>query len=406
MSSAGVCRFMKRARPLLLAAPLGWWCVRWTNPPDATPQPTRSAPSPDFQTDDLAKTTPGFWTPAWNGMTADPSWLHRLRDAFNNRTDRDGAIRGLMQTGLPRGRKIGTLLELLPELESAERRTALDLLGAFHPIEASARLAALLRETRDPELAVKLLQTLRAATLITSTSGRIDFDDPRLSKAFELIQKTFGDELSSAGDEPDRFREAVAAIPDVFPGDEAMARFQSLADSLAAARDAGRTFPLTETELYGRWLECQAGAVDGRDFRNVTAFIRDHPQAVADEGTKARVLDRLWITPIRADEMAAVAPLIEQLEPNEAPDDSFVRWLDVKSRLTGTGAIDYAALLRSASPMRKAALIHFGDADPRQVLDRNATEILRRELADAAARLPGSEARDFLESAAAAISGD
>jgi hypothetical protein len=113
----------------------------------------------------------------------------------------------------------------------------------------------------------------------------------------------------------------------------------------------------------------------------------------------------LRITPIRADEADAVAPLIERLEPAEAPDDSFVRWLETKALLTGSGEIDHAGLLHSASPMRKAALIHFGDLDLQQGLTRKTGETLKRELTAAAGNSAGPEEKDFLESAAAAIPG-
>ena len=384
---------------MLMALSLGW-CVlyRMGGREKAAPAP-RAIAVAELKSVDPTETTRDFWSPAWHGLAADPASLNRLRRGRS--VERDDEIRSFLAADLPRGRKLGTLLDLLPMLDAAGKSQVLDVMAIFHPIEASARLASMLRETRDSELAVKILRTLRAATLITSLSGRVDFDDPELAKAFELIQRTFGEELSNMDGEAHRFREAMAAISDVFPGEEAVGRFESLEASLAAARREGAGFPLTETELYGRWLEYSMGGVEGRDFRKLNEFLHDHPQAVGDEGIKARVLGLLSVTPLHADEWEAAALLVDGLEPVEAPDDSFVRWLDVKSRFSGP--IDGSLLLRSASPMRKAALIHFGNLELRNILDRQTGEALRRGLEAAAANPRESEARDFLLDAAEAI---
>lgn len=389
---------LKRAALVLVAAAAVLWINRRIERQDAT-----RATTP--HTAEAARSRPGRENPTWIVAEPDATWSNRLRDAFAGSPDRDNAIRGFIESGLPRETKIQTLMELFPELDPVRRMEALDVLATFQPIEATAMLAEMLANTADPRLAARILQTLRSATLITSSGSPVDLADTELSKAFELIQKTFRGELVRVDGDADRFRAAVAAIPDVFPGDEAERIFESLHAALDAARESGRTFPLTETALFGQWLEFSIGAVDGRDFRKVTEFINAHPQALADEGTKARVLNQLKITPVRADEADALAPLIERLEPAEAPDDSFVRWLETKALLTGSGGTDHAALLHSASPMRKAALIHFGDLDLQQLLNRKAGETLRQELTAAAGKLAESGERDFLESAAAAIPG-
>lgn len=307
----------------------------------------------------------------------------------------DEAILSLLQSDLKRGEKITALLTRIRNLPPEQQAPMLDTLASLRPIEAAQELATMLKHTRDPALAVTLLRTLRAATLATSSENRIDLSDARLSAAFELIQAVFRDEFTRVDSEPARLRAAVAAIADVFPADEAKEIFKSLSQR--------NPLPIGESELFGDWLEFSVGAVDGRDFQQISEYIREHPQSVADERVKARVLEQLTITPIRPDESAHLAPLIDQLAPAEAPDDSFIRWLDVKSRLTGTVA-DIPALLKSGSPMQKAALIHFGDLDLRTLLDSTAGGVLKNELSTAAAALPESETRDFLQDAADAIS--
>lgn len=307
----------------------------------------------------------------------------------------DGAILSFLKSDLKRGEKITTLLTRIRNLPPEQQAPMLDTLASLRPIEAAPELAAMLKQTRDPALAVTLLRTLRAATLATSSENRIDLSDARLAASFELIQSVFRDEFARVENDPVRLRTAVAAINDVFPAEEAKEIFSSLSKR--------NPLPLRESELFGDWLEFSVGAVDGRDFQQISAFIREHPQSVADERVKARVLEQLTVTPIRPDESAHLAPLIDQLAPAEAPDDSFVRWLDVKSRLTGTVA-DIPALLKSGSPMQKAALIHFGDLDLRTLLDTTTGGVLKNELSTAAAALPESETRDFLQDAADAIS--
>ncbi len=304
----------------------------------------------------------------------------------------DEAILSFLKSDLKRGEKITALLTRIRNLPLEQQAPMLDTLASLRPIEAAPELAEMLRQSRDPALAVTLLRTLRAATLATSSENRIDLSDARLASAFELIQSVFRAELSRTDNDPDRLRTAVAAIADVFPADEANAIFKSLAER--------KLPPVNETELFGYWLEFSVGDVDGRDFQQISEFIRGHPQSVADERVKARVLEQLTITPIRPHESAKIAPLIEQLAPKEAPDDSFVRWLEVRSRLTGTAA-DLSALWKSASPMRKAALIHFGNPGP---IDPATARGLKAELTAAAEALEDSEERDFLQDAADAIS--
>lgn len=353
-----------RAAVLLMMLACAGGCRRH----EAASETTMESRAPDARTDD---------------------WAARLRSP----ADRDPAIRGFLASDLPRGDKIRTLVALLAELAGGERLLMLDVLASLQPIEAAGELCGMLENTRDPELAARLISTLRAATRITSSENRVDWDDERLSRAFERVQAALRAELGVAAREPERFRAALAAVSDVFPADEANAIFAEL-----AADDAA---PLEKSELFGLWLELLVGAVDGRDFQRISEFVRDHPQALADERVKARVLQQLAVTPVRADELDALAPLLDQLAPAPAPDDSFVRWLAVKAQLTGVPP-DAAALLRSASPLHKAALVHFGGlAEP---LDAGSARELRRELTEAAAVLPESETRDFLEEAAAAIS--
>ena len=247
---------------------------------------------------------------------------------------------------LPRAKKIGTLIDLLPALHPAARTAALDLLAAFLPIEACPRLAAMLRQNPDPQTAVKLLQTLRSATLITSSSSHIDLDQPALAHAFELIQQTFNAELSRLDGDPDRFREAVSAIPDVFPGELALTHFQALADAFADAQANARDFPLTGPELFGQWLETAVGIPDRRDFQQLCAFIHAHPQALADHATRARLLEQLQISSIRPHELAGLTAFIDLLKPPDTPDtpdDSLARWHEAKSRLTGAAPTAFPA---------------------------------------------------------------
>jgi len=325
--------------------------------------------------------------PSSHETTATPDWLARLKENAS-----DATLAEFLRSDLERSRKIETLVALIRESTPDRQPALLDVLASLQPIEATRDLAAMLKAARDPKLAVVILRTLRAATLATSSEIRTGLTDKELATAFELIQAVFRDEFTRPPGDPARFRTAVAAIADVFPAEEATAIFKSLAEK--------KPLPLGEAELFGYWLGFSVGAVDGRDFQQITEFVRQHPQSVSDERVKARILDQLAITPIRPDESTQLAPLIDLLAPAEAPDDSFVRWLDVKSRLTGAAA-DIPALLRSASPMQKAALIHFGNPG---TLDPAGGNALKAELTTAAAALPDSEARDFLEQAAAAIS--
>lgn len=304
----------------------------------------------------------------------------------------DEAVLSLLESDQKRGEKITTLLNRIRNLPPEQQAPMLDTLASLRPIEAAPELAAMLRQTRDPALAATLLRTLRAATLATSSENRIDLSDATLAAAFEIIQSVFRDEFTRTDNDPARLRAAVAAIADVFPADEAKAVFDSL-----ARRNPP---PLGEAELFGYWLEFSVGDVDGRDFQQISEFIQAHPQAVADERVKARVLEQLTITPIRPHESAALAPLIDQLAPADAPDDSFVRWLDVRSRLTGITA-ELPAMWKSATPLQKAALVHFGNPGP---IDPATARALKAELTAAAEALGDSEERDFLQEAADAIS--
>lgn len=380
-------RALKRACLLLWMLPPAWFLARW---PDGSVSPA-AAVAPQTGVMGAAGISR---SPAWHEMKADDAWLARLRGSIHDGALNDEVVVGLMRADMPRGVRIRTLMETFPDSSPAVRAQILDLLATLQPIEATPWLIGLLREARDPTQAAKLLETLRAATLATASGIRPCCDSAESQRAFESIQKVFRDVLKHPDADGLRFRAAVAAVSDVFPRSEAMRIFEDIEHRLK--RNPG-DIPLSSAELEGAWLESMAGSVDGRDFNGVMAFVRSHPQALSSEQVKARLCGLLSITPVRADEAAAVAPLIESLEPGDAPDDSYVRWLELKSRLTGT--VEPIVPASALSPVRKAALIHFGGLDA-GMLDRETSGRLRRELIEAAALLPHSEERDFLETAA------
>ncbi len=138
--------------------------------------------------------------------------------------------------------------------------------------------------------------------------------------------------------------------------------------------------------------------VTSRSYR-MPIRTRLHPDALAGEEVKARILEQLMITPVRTDELEAVGGLIEKLAPQDAPDDSFVRWLEVKSTVLGALDSDVSRLMRTASPMQKAALVQFADLDLERNLDQTELAGIRRELEDAAVVAEDVDDRDFLEKA-------
>lgn len=308
--------------------------------------------------------------------------------------DEDPPLRVLLEKHPERMDRMRLLMEKLAAAPDSGKPLILDVLATLHPIEMVAPLAAELEKTGDPDIAARILRTLRAATLITSSEERVDLKDPELARAFESIQRVFRNELARDAREPERFREAVATIADVFPGAEA----ERIFTSLALAREASpETFPLSEPELFGRWLELQVGDVERRDFGKIRDFVKDHPQAIADERVKARVIEQLSVTSLSADEIPAMTPFLDQLVPAEAPDDSFVRWLEVKQRLTGA-SVDPEALFQSCGPMRRAALVLYGRWH--ESLGNEIQSSLKRGIMEAASSMPESEEKEFLLDAA------
>lgn len=296
--------------------------------------------------------------------------------------------------------QIRALLESLKRTPDAEKPAILDTMAGLQPIEATETLIAMLRQTSDGGMAERILQALRAATLITLSENRTNLDDRGLIRALEAIQSVFRDELTRPERDPRRFRAAVAAIADVFPGDEAERWFRTLDASLESSPGA---FPLTEAELLGRWLEFKAGDVDGRDFDRIAAFIREHPESVADERVKARVVDGMDITPVRPEEVRAAAALLDLLAPAAAPDDSYVRWLKVREHVSGERE-PLAGLLASGDALRQSALVLYGGYDLPRELGLRRVEGLKRDLTAAAEQTADEEARDFIREAADAIS--
>lgn len=308
----------------------------------------------------------------------------------------DAEIRWLMETGVDRRQKVELLLKRLASASDSEKPAFLDMLASLRPIEAVESLLNLLENTRDPVVAERILQALRAATMVTSSEQKVNLDDRALTASLEAIQAVFRDELAHPEHDAVRFRAAVAGIADMFPGEEAERMFHSM----LAARDASsETFPISEAEILGRWLEFKVGDVERRNFAEISGFIREHPSAVVDERVKARLVALLDVTSLRADESAGVVRVLELLEPVDAPDDSFLRWLRTKERVTGMRE-PLANLWSAATPLRKAALLLYGGYDLPRELPADRLEALKRELQSAADGMPASEERDFLREAA------
>jgi len=310
-------------------------------------------------------------------------------------SDWDAEIRWLMETDVDRRQKIEVLLKRLASASDAEKPAFLDMLASLQPIEAVDSLVNLLGNSRDPVVAERILQALRAATRVTSSEQKVNLDDRALTASLEAIQAVFRDELAHPGHDALRFRAAVAGIADVFPGDEAERMFQSL----LAVRDASpERFPLQEAEILGRWLEFKVGDVERRNFAEISGFIREHPSAVGDERVKARLVALLDVTSLRPDESAGAARVLDLIEPVDAPDESFVRWLRTKERVTGMRE-PLANLWSVATPLRKAALLLYGDYDLPRELGAERIASWKHELQSAADALPESEERDFLREA-------
>ncbi len=155
------------------------------------------------------------------------AWRYTEHESPPSRATRsdDEAIVSLLQSDLKRGEKITAILTRIRSLPPEQQAPMLDTFASLRPIEAAQELATMLKQTRDPALAVTLLRTLRAATLATSSENRIDLSDARLAAAFELIQAVFRDEFTRVDSDPVRLRAAVAAINDVFPAGEAQEIF-------------------------------------------------------------------------------------------------------------------------------------------------------------------------------------
>ncbi len=328
-------------------------------------------------------------------LTAVSSWRGgRSVASAESPAGEDLSLRAVLERHPDRMDRLRLLIEKLAAAPDSDKPLILDVLADLRPIEAVDPLAAELENAGDPALAARILRTLRAATLVTSSEERVDLKDPELARAFESVQQVFRDELARPKRDAARFREAVAAIADVFPGAEAERIFASLALAWEASPE---TFPLSESDLFGRWLELQVGDVERRDFGKIREFVKDHPQAIADERVKARVIEQLSVTSLSADEIPAMTLFLELLVPAEAPDDSFVRWLEVKQRLTGA-AVDPAALFRSCGPMRQSALVLYGRWH--ESLSHETQASLKRGLMEAASSMPESGEKDFLQEAA------
>ena len=328
-------------------------------------------------------------------------WPARLQHAVGSELPDDVTLQAFAAAPLTRERKIALLVEQLPAATPQSKLALLDLLGALRPIEAVAPLVEMLRREPDAATAARFLDTLRAATQATSPTGGMANDPTEMAVAFEAVQQVFRDELSLRNGAPERLREAITAIADVFPADEAESLFAGLAAEVAA----GVALPLDAPELYGLWLEFRIGSANGRDFHAIDDFVLQHPQALADEGSKLRVIELLEIAP-RPREPAALDSLLTKLEPAPAADDGYVRWLALKSRVTGAADCDPLVVVHHVAPLHQAALIHYAGIDFRLALDGAQAAALRDGLIAAAKAAVDPGERAFLAEAAAELAGE
>ncbi|MGD7652804.1 MAG: hypothetical protein ACQCXQ_06295 [Verrucomicrobiales bacterium] len=384
--------------PAFGAVALALWLLRpgprETAAKSAPHPPTRpQVPAPLENPPDAA-----LHNPAWDQLSPDPAWTERLLNSFATPGHRDNSLYEFSNSDLPRGTAIATLLEILPALDTRAAVETLGLLAAYHPIEAAETLANHLGATDDPQLAVAIMQTLRAAAKITTAGGRIDYSRSELSSAFECIQQAFRNEITTESPDPARIRVATAAIPEVFPANEGRALLDTLLEAARNSLKQGTLYPLSESDVHALRTELEVAAVDSRDFRKINAHVLDHPETLADENHKARLLEQLANTLIRDDEKEPAATLLSLIEPADAPDASFPRWLEVRRQITGLENINYQSL----SPVKTAALIHSGILVPAD-LAPDTTKSLHGKLIKAAAKLPDPAKRQFVLTAASLL---
>lgn len=290
---------------------------------------------------------------------------------------------------------------LLDDPEPLVRANALALLESRRPYELAGRLAGKLRDAREPQWAAALLSALREATRVEAdpASGRVD--ERKLAEAFEIAQEVFRWELRAPGNHPLRFEEAVESIGDVFSAAEGDRLFAEIDQRLRPEGEPA----IQESKLHGLWLEFKVGAAGGTGYEAIVEFIRSHPCSLDQEGTKERLVDMLRIAPVPLPERRhAYDELISIIEPAEAPDDSYVRWLEVQTNASAGSNGDWIRVLPTIPPMRQAALIHFSGIDFGPLLDPPVRISLRDNLRQAAEVQSDAERRAFLHDAAECLS--
>lgn len=293
-----------------------------------------------------------------------------------------------------------SLAGLLDDPDPAVRFKALSVLTNQRPCEIADSLAARVRHASDPEWAAALLSALREATRAETGQPAFRVDEGELAGAFEVAQQSFRAELRDPDNHPLRLEEALRSIADVFPADEGDRWFAEIDE-----RQRGRRQPvIREAALHALWLEFKVGAAAGSDFGEIVRFVRQHPHALGETGAKERLVDMLRIAPVPpVQAREAYDELVSMIEPDEAVDDSYVRWLNLKSDIAGKGNADWLRLLPELPPMRQAALIHFADIDFGRSMDPASRSAVRDRLQRAAETQSDAERRAFLNDAAEAL---
>ena len=333
-------------------------------------------------------------------MPAVPSTPAEWRAALAGGPIPDDLQQRLRADAIARPRLLEILAGLLDDPDPSVRSNALSLLESRRPYELAEQLAGHLQAARDPHWAAALLSALREATRVEAGAIAERVDERKLADAFEVAQKVFRSELSDPGNHPLRFEEAVYSIADVFPTAEGDRLFSELDQRLHQPGEP----VIKEAKLHGLWLEFKVGAAGGDGYQEIVEFVRSHPRALDHDGTRERLVELLRIAPGPvADGRDAYDELISMIEPGEAADDSYVRWLALKTGASGGADTDWLRLLPTLTPMRQAALIHFAGIDFASSLEAGIRDGVRDQLQRAAEVQTDPGHRAFLHDASASL---
>lgn len=296
-----------------------------------------------------------------------------------------------------RPRLLDSLAVLLADPDPAVRSKALSVLKTQRPYELAGCLAGHLRDAGDPGWAAALLSALCEATRVETIQPAFRVDERRLATAFEVAQDVFRAELRDPDNHPLRLEEALRSIADVFPADEGDRWFAEIEQRLRRQQSP----VIREAALHALWLEFKVGAAAGSGYGEIVRFVREHPHALDEAGSRERLADMLRIAPMPpAGDREAYDELVSLIEPDEAADDSYVRWLTLKADTSGQGNADWARMLPDLPPMRQAALIHFAGIDFGRSMDPASRSAVRNQLQRAAEAQSDPERRAFLDDAA------